>query len=142
MHKIYSHGEKRFLDNNEKSPEEYRDSKHNYQRIKIRKKINGFKIVDYLESAVVLENYISENRNVMRWLRKIHGNNEERQVMDVSLWKEKDFDKLEHIIENFINLDKNNSKCESIYEMYDSSNDEYFIDSDSETCGFHKKEYN
>ena len=84
LHEIYSHGKKRLTDNNEESPEEYRDSKNNYKRIKIRKKIKPFQTVDYPESGVVLENYISEKRNVLRWLRKIHGNNEEKQIMDVS----------------------------------------------------------
>ena len=143
LHEIYSHGKKRFIDNNEKSPQEYRDSKHNYKRLKIRKKIKPFQIIDYPESGVVLENYISENRNVLRWLRKIHGNNEEKQIMDISLWVERDFKKLEDIVENYINLDKTEDNHEeSIYETFIISNDEDFIDSDSETCGFHKAEYN
>lgn len=142
LHQIYSHCKKRFIDNNEKSPQEYRDSKHNYKRIKIKKKIKPFQIIDYPESGVVLENYISEKRNVLRWLRKIHGNNEEKQIMNISLWVERDFKKLEDIVENYINFDKTDNHEESIYETFINSNDEDFIDSDSETCGFHKDEYN
>ena len=43
---------------------------------------------------------------------------------------------------DYINFDKTDNHEESIYETFINSNDEDFIDSDSETCGFHKDEYN
>ena len=139
LHEIYGHGKKRFLDDKEKSPAEYRDSKHNYSRWKIKKKVNEFKIIDYPESGVVLENYISENRQILRWLRTTHSNDEEKKILDVSLWVDKDFRKLENIAENYIKSDKNNYNFQSNkYSIDFNSNDEDFIDSDSETCGFHK----
>ena len=140
LHEIYGHGKKRFLNENEISAEEYRDSKHNYQRCQIKKKIKSFdEIIDFPESGEVFENYISENRQILKWLRKLHGKNEEKKLMDVSLWVDKDFNKLENIVKSFINLDENeaNGNSQNLYQISINSNDEDFIDSDSETCGFH-----
>ena len=128
------------LNENEISAEEYRDSKHNYQRCQIKKKIKSFdEIIDFPESGEVFENYISENRQISKWLRKLHGKNEEKKLMDVSLWVDKDFNKLENIVKSFINLDENeaNGNSQNLYQISINSNDEDFIDSDSETCGFH-----
>ena len=38
LHELFAHGKKRFTDKNSHSPEEYRDSKHNFKRCKIKKK--------------------------------------------------------------------------------------------------------
>lgn len=86
LHELFGHGKKRLLDYRDKSPEVYRDSKHKYQRCQVKKRINEFKITNYLESGVVLENYISENRNIMKWLKTIHVKNEGKKLMDISLW--------------------------------------------------------
>ena len=88
---------------------------------------------------MVLENYISENRNIMRWLKKIHGKNEGKKIMDISLWIEKDFKKLENLVQNFITLDNNNNNGKNnLYKTFVSSADEDFIDSEDDSCGFHK----
>ena len=145
LHEIFAHGKKRLINDKENTPEEYRDSKYNYDRKKIQKKIKisdfNYKKVDYTESGIVLENYISENRRILRWMRKIHDNNEDKQIMKVELWVDKDFNKLEKLIENFIQLEKDENLGESIYDTT-YSNDEDFIDSDFETCGFHNPKYN
>ena len=144
LHEIFAHGKKRFINEEESTPEEYRDSKHNYNRKKILKNIKisdfNYKKVDYPESGIVLENYISENRRIMRWMKKIH-KKEEKQIMNVELWVDKDFNKLEKLIENYIQSEKEDELGESIYETADS-NDEDLIDADFEDCGFHNPEYN
>ena len=38
LHEIYGHGKIRLINNKIKSPEEYRDSKHDFNRCKIQKK--------------------------------------------------------------------------------------------------------
>ena len=38
LHELFGHGKKRLTDDTSNSPEEYRDSKHNYKRISIKKK--------------------------------------------------------------------------------------------------------
>lgn len=139
LHELFAHGKKRLKDKDSHSPEEYRDSKHNYKRCKVQKKVEEFKIIDYPESGMVLENYISENRNIMRWLKKIHGKNEGKKIMDISLWIEKDFKKLENLVQNFITLDNNNNNGKNnLYKTFVSSADEDFIDSEDDSCGFHK----
>ena len=140
LHEIYGHGKKRFLNDKEKSPEEYRDSKYNYIRKNITKKIKiqDFNSIVYPESGVVLEKYISENRKIINWMRRVHDKNEEEKILDVSLWVDKDFEKLEKTVKNFIDSDKNNDYDYGKYEVSSSSNDEDYLDSDNETCGFHK----
>ena len=73
LHEIYGHGKKRFIDNKSSSPEAYRDSKKNYKRISVKKHIKNLGKKIYPES--VLENFISDNRNIIRWLKMIHENN-------------------------------------------------------------------
>ena len=139
LHELFAHGKKRLTDKDSHSPEEYRDSKHNFKRCKVQKKVEEFKIIDYPESGMVLENYISENRNIIRWLKKIHGKNEGKKIMDISLWIETDFKKLENLVQNFINLDNNyNNGKNNLYKTFVSSADEDFIDSEDDSCGFHK----
>ena len=48
-------------------------------------KVEEFKIIDYPESGMVLENYISENRNIIKWLKKIHGKNEGKKIINLKL---------------------------------------------------------
>ena len=71
----------------------------------------------------------------------IHNNNKIKSPLDVSLWVDKDFSRLEKIIKGYIysNNDKNN-KNESGFEVYIHSYDEDFLDSDDDNCGFHKYE--
>lgn len=139
LHELFAQGKKRLTDKDSHSPEEYRDSKHNFKRCKVQKKVEEFKIIDYPESGMVLENYISENRNIIRWLKKIHGKNEGKKIMDISLWIETDFKKLENLVQNFINLDNNyNNGKNNLYKTFVSSADEDFIDSEDDSCGFHK----
>jgi len=138
LHELFAHGKKRLIDNNSHSPEEYRDSKYNFKRCKITKKIEEFRIIDYPESGKVLENYISEDRNIMRWLKKIHGKNEGKKIMDISLWIGEDFKKLENLVESFIILENNNNNGQNnLYNTFVSSTDEGFIDSEDDSCGFH-----
>ena len=139
LHELFAQGIKRLTDKNSHSPEEYRDSKHNFKRCKVEKKVEKFKLIDYPESSKVLENYISENRNIIRWLKKIHGKNEWKKIMDISLWIGADFKKLENLVENFITLDSNNNNGKNnLYYSFVNSVDEDFIDSEDDSCGFHK----
>ena len=140
LHELFGHGKKRLLDYRDKSPEVYRDSKHNYQRCQVKKRINEFKITNYPESGVVLENYISENRNIMKWLKTIHVKNEGKKLMDISLWIDEDFQKLEELVSNFITSDEDINGKNSIYNTFINSSDEDFIDSEDDSCGFHRYE--
>ena len=56
--------------------------------------------------GVLLENFISENRVILKWLRVIHRNQEVKEVLKVKLWVDKDFTNSKKIIENFIDSDK------------------------------------
>ena len=51
--------------------EEYRDSKCDYKRCNVLKKVDDQKEIKYPESGVVLENYISRNKKIIRWLKKV-----------------------------------------------------------------------
>ena len=144
LHELFDHGKKRLIDDKANSPEEYRDSKHNYQRCQVRKKNDNSKIVNYRESGVVLENYISENRDILRWMKEVHENNIGKNLLDASLWVAEDFSKLENLVENYISLDKDNKyKKISKFDTVVHSNDEDIIDFyiDDDTCGFHIFEY-
>ena len=135
LHELYGHGKLRLINNNENSPLEYRDSKYDYKRCKIKKKIkvSDFNEVNYLESGIVFENYISEKRNIIKWLKTIHFHNEQKKIMDVSLWVDKNFNKLEEIINEFI---QNNNNNEFLYGMSINENDDSLEDSESYDCGF------
>ena len=141
LHEIYGHGKKRLIDNKSSSPEAYRDSKKNYKRLSVKKNIKNLEKKIYPESGVVLENFISDNRNILRWLKMIHKNNKVKKLLDVSLWVDKDFSQLEKIIKDYITSNNDiNNKNESRFEVYIHSNDEDYLDSDDDTCGFHKYE--
>ena len=55
--------------------------------------------------------------------------------MDVSLWVEKDFNKLEEIINEFIKNNKTNNN-KFLYGMSIDENDDSLDDSESNDCGF------
>ena len=135
LHELYGYGKLKLINNNENSPLEYRDSKYDYKRCKIKKKIkvSDFNEVNYLESGIVFENYISEKRNIIKWLKTIHFHNEQKKIMDVSLWVDKNFNKLEEIINEFI---QNNNNNEFLYGMSINENDDSLEDSESYDCGF------
>ena len=141
LHELFAHGKKRLIDNKSCSPEAYRDSKKNYKRMSVKRNIKNLGKKVFPESGVVLENYISNNRIVLKWLRTIHGNNKEKLLLDVSLWVDKDFSKLEKIIENYIKSDTRfNNENTSLFEIYIHPNDVDYIDYNDDTCGFHKYE--
>lgn len=136
LHELYDNGKLRLINNNENSPLEYRDSKYNYKRCKIKKKIkvSDLNEVNYPESGIVFENYISEKRSIIKWLKTIHFHNEEKKIMDVSLWVDKNFNKLEEIINEFIQNKNNNN--DFLYGISIDENDDSLEDSDSYDCGF------
>ena len=107
LHELYGHGKIRFIDDYSKTPEEYRDSKNNFCRKYVKKKINKNKVIKYCESGVVLENFISENRTIIKWLKTIQEEEYAKEVMDVKIWIDKDFNKLESLVAKFIE-DNNN----------------------------------
>ena len=140
LYQIFGHGKKWFINKKSSSPDVYRNSQNNYKRFSISKKV-GNKI--YPESGILLENFISENKVIMKWLKTIHKNEEVKKVLNVDLWVDKDFSKLERIIEIFIKSDEAfDPKNTSIYNTITHKNDIHYtyIDSDDDTCGFHKYE--
>lgn len=99
-------------------------------------------MIKYPESGIILENYISEKRSILKWLKTIHNNEEVNKILNVELWVDKDFNKLEILVENFIKLDKNNNYEDvSVFNTSIHSNDEDFIIFDDGTCGFHKYQF-
>ena len=140
LHELYGHGKIRFIDDNAKTPEEYRDSKNNFCRNYVKKKIGKNKlIIKYPESGVFLENFISENRTIIKWLKTIQEEEYAKKAMDVKLWVDKDFNKLESLVGKFIVENNNQYENNSLYTIQRYSNDEDFIiDSDDDMCGFHK----
>ena len=141
LHELCDHGKKRLINEHEGSAEEYRDSKCDYKRCNVLKKVDDQKEIKYPESGVVLENYISRNKKIIRWLKKVQRKTEEiKKVIDFKLWIDKDFTSLENMITDFINLsDEPINVNNSQYSIYINRNDEdIFISDDDDTCGFHK----
>ena len=136
LFQIFGQGKKRLNNKEAKSPEDYRDSKYNYKRISIKKRISNFKEIIYPESGVVLENYISENKNVLRWLKSLHSFEEYKGLLNVSLWVDDKFSDLEKIVENFLNKDK---RCKENSSQFSSViHEEDLADYNDDACGFHK----
>ena len=143
LHELCGHGKIRLNNDKEVSPEEYRDSKYDYHRCHVKRKINESKIIKYPESGKVLESYISNDKKIIRWLKMVHTKTEIiKTVMDVKIWIGKDFNTLESLVKNYIEStgEKVNDK-NIIYSIEDAKNDEEIIISDDDdTCGFHKYE--
>lgn len=137
LHELFGHGKKRLLDNKSKSPEDHRDSKHNYKRISITKIVSDFKEIIYPESGYVLENYISEDRNIVKWLKSIHPLEEGKKLLDISLWVDEGFNNLEKIVKDFIDKDSSSQQYKSQFSL-SVHEDDLFEFSDNE-CGFQNK---
>jgi hypothetical protein len=140
LHEIFGHRKKRLNYKDAKSPEDYRDSKYNFKRISIKKRISNFKEIIYPESGVFLENYISENRNVLKWLKSLHTFEEYKGLLDVSLWVDEKFSNLEKIVEKFISKDKRYK--ENNRQFSSDIHEEDLVDYDDDMCGFHKFDNN
>ena len=139
LHELYGHGKMRFINDKAKTPEEYRDSKTNFCRNSLKRIIDKNKVIKYSESGVVLEHFISQNRTIIKWLKTVQDILYTKQVMDVNMWVDKDFNKLESLVANFIGENNNQYENKSLYTVQTYSNDEDFIiDSDDDMCGFHK----
>ena len=140
LHEIFGHGKKRLIDKDAKSPEEYRDSKNGYKRISVMKKVNDFKEIIIPESGVVLENFISENRKVIRWLKAVHPFEQTKNIMKTSLWVDKDFNNLEQKVGNYMKKDEKYEVNISKYSLHfndNDMNDEIIDGDDDDGCGFH-----
>jgi len=142
LHEMLGHGKKRLLDRITLSPEDYRDSKHNYRRICVKKRIENYKEIIYPESGVVLENYISEDRKIIKWLKTVQPKEQGEKILDVSLWVDKNFNNLEKIVEEYMrNNDAYESKDSgSLYSITINEGD--VIDYGEDTCGFHRFDNN
>jgi hypothetical protein len=139
--KLFNSDSELLINDHEGSTEEYRDSKCDYKRCNVLKKVDDQKEIKYPESGVVLENYISRNKKIIRWLKKVQRKTEEiKKVIDFKLWVDKDFTRLENMITDFINLsDEPINVNNSQYSIYINKNDEdIFLSDDDDTCGFHK----
>ena len=141
LYELCGHGKKRLINENEGSTEEYRDSKFDYQRCNVIKKVDNSKEIKYPESGIVLENYISSNKKIIRWLKKLQNKYEEiNTIINIDLWVGKDFKKLESLITDFINSSDSPINDKNIqYSIEINKNDEdTFLSDDDDTCGFHK----
>ena len=139
LHELCGNDKKRLINEHEGSTEEIRDSKFDYQRCNVIKKVNS-KEIKYPESGIVVENYISNNKKIIRWLKKLQNKEEIKKILNINLWIDKDFKTLESLITNFISFssdqtNENNRK----FSIYINKNDEdTFLSDDDDTCGFHK----
>ena len=133
----------RLLNDKAGSSKENRDSKNDYHIFHVNKKIGQSKI-KFPKSGVLLENYISKNKKIIRWLKKVQNKDEIiKEIMNVDIWIGKDFEKLESLVENYIKSegkeinDKNNLFT---IDMSKNDEEEIIISDDDDTCGFHKYE--
>ena len=141
LHELCGHGKKRLINEHEGSTEEYRDSKYDYQRCNVIKKVDNSKEIKYPESGIVLENYISSNKKIIRWLKKLQSKDEEiKKIINVDLWIGKDFKTLESLIMHFINSsEEQTNEINTNFSIYINKNDEdIFLSDEDDTCGFHK----
>lgn len=141
LYELCAHSKMRLVNDKKGSPEEYRDSKYDYIRFHVTKKIDQSKKIKFPESGIVLENYISNNRKIIRWLKKVHKKNEIiKTIMNVDIWVDKDFKTLESLVENYIKSEGEQiSDTNNLYAISPSKNDEdeIIISDDDDTCGFH-----
>ena len=141
LHELCGHGKKRLINEHEGSTEEYRDSKYDYRRCNVMKKVDNSKKIKYPESGIVLENYISNNKKVIKWLKKYQNKEGEiKQIKNVELWVGKDFNILESKIIEFINSSEEKDKeSNSNYSIFINKNDEdTSLSDEDDTCGFHE----
>ena len=141
LHELCGHGKKRLINEHEGSTEEYRDSKYDYRRCNVMKKVDNSKKIKYPESGIVLENYISNNKKVIKWLKKYQNKEGEiKQIKNVELWIGKDFNILESKIIEFINSSEEKDKeSNSNYSICINKNDEdTSLSDEDDTCGFHE----
>ena len=138
LHELYGHYKKRLINSKESSPLEMRDSKYNYKRIKIMKYVNKGgntkEKINAPESGIALEHYISENPKIIKWLKTPCDNNNVMQILDVSLWVDTNFNKLENIIKKMI--DPEGGKGSDINTGNLEDQDFESDDSDLYDCGF------
>ena len=138
LHELCGHDKKRLINEHEGSTEEIRNSKFDYQRCNVIKKVNS-KEIKYPESGIVVENYISNNKKIIRWLKKLQSKEEIKKILNINLWIDKDFKTLESLISNFISLSEQTYENNSKFSIYINKNDEdTFLSDDDYTCGFHK----
>lgn len=132
LHELLGHAKKRITDNKAFSAEGYRDSKYNYEMCNITRIINDLEKIKYPESGYALENYISENRKVMHWLKTAHSNKIEiiKKIMDVKYWVDKDFNDLESIVNKEIGPEP----IENSKEYFGLIGTEVVLESDDIVC--------
>ena len=116
-----------------------RISKYNFKPIKILKKINinnDIKEINFPESGIALENSISDDKNVIKWLKSVCMDKKKvQELLKISLWIDKNFNKLESLAKKYIELEKiNNNNINN--DKYESSNDDSIDDLDLYDCGF------
>ena len=72
LHEIFSHAKIRYINNDSHSAHEMRISKYNFKPVKTLKKIevnNEIKEVNFPESGIALESIISDDKNIIKWLK-------------------------------------------------------------------------
>ena len=131
LHEMMSHGKLRISDKNQITPRFYRDSKNSFEYKSIYKNIEisnkKYELMPVPESGRILENYISENREVINSLKT--PSNENTILINYKYWVQPNFDLLEqHILQskkNNCNFNANNLLVDEM-DIYDS--DDCYID--------------
>ena len=124
LHEMLGHAKLRYNKEIDNSPLVLRDSKYDFKVQKLMKRIRldftNEILVNQGETGRVLELYISDNKNVIKKLKKRTANTE---INDTKYWTGKNFNALYKIL-NLDNENENSSKFNKMIILDDNNDDE------------------
>ena len=128
LHEMMDHGKIRLNDNNYiKSPIQYKDKNNDFKPKFAKTIIKNNVSYPIGESGIVLENYISENKDIIKLLKTPFKDN--ITLIDSSFWVKNNFESLEKVVSHY----KTNNK-ESNDNFISNLSDEYDEDDLSDDC--------
>ena len=128
LHEMMDHGKIRLIDNNYiKSPIQYKDKNNDFKPKFAKTIIKNNVSYPIGESGIVLENYISENKDIIKLLKTPFKDN--ITLIDSSFWVKNNFESLEKVVSHY----KTNNK-ESNDNFISNLSDEYDEDDLSDDC--------
>ena len=128
LHEMMAHGKMRLNDNNYiKSPIQYKDKNNDFKPKFAKTIIKNNVSYPIGESGIVLENYISQNKDIIKLLKTPFKDN--TALIDSSFWVKNNFESLEKIVSDY----KTDNK-ESNENFISNLSDEYDDDDLSDDC--------
>ena len=128
LHEMMDHGKIRLNDNNYiKSPIQYKDKNNDFKPKFAKTIIKNNVSYPIGESGIVLENYISQNKDTIKLLKTPFKDN--ITLIDSSFWVKNNFESLEKVVSHY----KTNNK-ESNENFISNLSDEYDDDDLSDDC--------